>query len=184
MIGIRSFVAAALVVSGLTWNRAAQAAPPQDPAERIVHVTWKPAPTSDGSRQAVAVLVPDSGETADIARQVIAVEEAYRVAKLNKDVPALDRIMSPDFYGTNQNGNSRNKREALELWASFPIKSLVVERATVRVAGPTVTVAGEQTEVNDTGIDRMLFTRVYVPDGAGSWLLLSNTQFRNPQRTR
>ncbi len=43
---------------------------------------------------------------------------------------------------------------------------------------------GQQTEVNSTGIDRMLFTRVYVPDGGGSWLLLSNTQFRNRQATR
>ena len=59
-----------------------------------------------------------------------------------------------------------------------------VLRASVRFSGANATVAGEQTEVNDTGIDRMLFTRVYVPTGAGSWLLLSNTQFRNPRSTR
>jgi hypothetical protein len=73
---------------------------------------------------------------------------------------ALDRILSADFYGTNKNGNSRNKREATELFTTFPIQSLVVDRASIRFSGANATVSGEQTEVNDTGIDRMLFTRV------------------------
>ena len=185
MTGNRSIVAAALVAvgvamsvhQGLAWSL-------QDPGERVVQVIWKPIPTTDGTRQSAPVFAPDTGEDAQLARQIVAVEEAYRLAKLNHDVHALDRLLSADFYGTNQNGNSRNKRETIELFTTFPIDSLVVDRASIRFSGTTATVTGEQTEVNGTGTDRMLFTRVYVADAAGSWLLLSNTQFRNPRSTR
>jgi hypothetical protein len=184
MTGNRSIVAALVAIGVAMSVHQGLARPIQDPAERVVQVTWKAVRTTDGTRQTAPVFSPDTGEDAQLARQIVAVEEAYRVAKLNHDVHALDRLLSADFYGTNQNGNSRNKREALELFTSFPIDSLVVDRASIRFSGTTATVTGEQTEVNGTGTDRMLFTRVYVPDGAGSWLLLSNTQFRNPRATR
>jgi hypothetical protein len=185
MTGTRSFVGAALITTGFAmWVPHGLASPLQAPADRAVQVTWKSVRTADGTRQAVPVLSPDTGVDGQVARQIVAVEETYRVAKLNNDIQALDRILSPDYYGTNQNGNSRNKQEAIELFTSFPITSLMVDRATIRFSGTNVTVTGEQTEVNATGTDRMLFTRVYVPDGADSWLLLSNTQFRNPHTTR
>lgn len=181
----RSIIAAALVATGVAlFAHQARARPGQDAPERVVQVTWKAIATADGSRQSATVFSPATGEDAKLAPQVIAVEEAYRVAKLHHDVQALDQILSADFYGTNQNGNSLNKREAIELFTAFPIQSLVVDRASIRFSNANATVTGEQTEVNDTGIDRMLFTRVYVPNGAGSWLLLSNTQFRNPRSTR
>ncbi len=39
---------------------------------------------------------------------------------------------------------------------------------------------GTTTEVNATGTDRMLFTRVYIKRG-GRWGLLTSSQFRNPK---
>jgi hypothetical protein len=47
---------------------------------------------------------------ATVEAEVLAVEEAYRLAKLHRDIAALDRILADPFNETNQNGNSRNKR--------------------------------------------------------------------------
>jgi hypothetical protein len=103
-------------------------------------------------------------------------DEVYRLAKLNRDIKALDRILADGFNETNQNGHSRNKAESLELWKSFSISSLKTDTHEVRVAGDTAMVIGTQTE---DGTERMLFTRVYVKGPAG-WQLLASMQFRNP----
>jgi hypothetical protein len=180
MTGMRAFASGVLATVLIAPAHGAPAAAQRDVAERVVTVTWKAVPATGGTRQSIPVFSPADGPDLAVAQQIVEIEEAYRMAKLANDVRALDRILSPDFFGTNQNGNSRNKREALELFASFPIESLVVERAVLRFTGETVVVTGEQTEVNGTGTDRMLFTRVYVRSG-GTWQLLSNTQFRNPR---
>ena len=111
---------------------------------------------------------------------VATLDEEFRLAKLGHDTQTLAGILSDDFFGTNQNGNSRNKAEFLTLFEQFPITSLTTNTATIRSAGNIVIMAGTQTEVNMTGTDRMLFTRVYRNEGANEWKLLSSTQFRVP----
>jgi hypothetical protein len=104
------------------------------------------------------------------------VDEAYRVAKLTRDLPVLERILADGFNETNQNGNSRDKMQTINLWRSMIIPSLTTDSFQVRITGSTAMVMGTQTE----GTERMLFTRVYVMDPAG-WQLLSSMQFRNPR---
>jgi hypothetical protein len=111
---------------------------------------------------------------------IVAVEEQFRLAKLQNDVDALARILDEPFLETNQNGNVRNKSEMLALFASFPIASLTTDSSTVRVTENVAVVTGSQTEVNETGTDRMLFTRVYI-NSQGRWRLLSSAQFRQPR---
>jgi hypothetical protein len=111
---------------------------------------------------------------------VMKVDEAYRLAKLMNDTDALSRLLAEDFYEMNQNGNARNKKEAIALWAYFKITSLTTDRAEPRVTGNTAVVRGEQTERNETGVDRMVFLRTYVKAGNG-WQLLASMQFRNPK---
>ena len=106
---------------------------------------------------------------------VMRVDEAYRVAKLKQDIGALGRLLADGFNETNQNGNSRNKAETLDLWKSFSINSLYTDTAEVRITGDTAVVMGTQTE-NDS--EHMLFNRVYIRSGYG-WQLLSSMQFRN-----
>jgi hypothetical protein len=108
---------------------------------------------------------------------VMRADEIYRLAKLNRDVGTLDRILAEGFNETNQNGNSRNKSQTLELWKSFGISSLTTDSFEVRIAGDTAMVTGAQTE---SGWERMLFTRVYVRSGTG-WQLLASMQFRDPK---
>jgi Domain of unknown function (DUF4440) len=111
---------------------------------------------------------------------VATLDDQFRIAILANDTQALARILSDDYFVTNQNGDSRNKAEFIASSRSFPITSLRTTAATVRSAGNVVIVAGTQTEVNMRGTDRMLFTRVYRLEGSNEWKLLSSTQFRVP----
>jgi hypothetical protein len=104
-------------------------------------------------------------------------EETYRLAKLHQDISALDRILADSFNETNQNGNSRNKAQTLDLWKSFSISSLQTDSMEVRMFGNTAMVLGTQTE---NGIEHMLFTRVYV-NRYGEWQLLASMQYRDPR---
>jgi hypothetical protein len=131
-----------------------------------------PNPAVIGGRQST-VRPPLSRTVED---EVLKIDEAYRVAKLNRDTRTLDRILANGFYGTNQNGNSRDKAQMIELWKSFSISSLTTDSQEVRISNDTATVTGRQTE---DGTDRMLFMRIYVK-GSGGWQLLASMQFRDP----
>jgi hypothetical protein len=124
--------------------------------------------------------VPVRGQPSADAGQIMNVEEQYRLAKLNRDTRALGLILAENFYETNQNGNSRNKAQTIELWTSFAIYSLTTDSADVKITGDTAVVTGSQTEHNATGVDRMLYMRVYIRAGS-TWQLLSSMQFRNPR---
>ena len=113
---------------------------------------------------------------------VIRTDREWQQAKLAADVTALDRIMADAFYEMNQNGNGRNKSETLALWSDFRIAAHTTDSLQVRFSGNAASVTGTQTEVNGTGVDRMVFTRVYVRDGR-NWRLLSSMQSRNPHLT-
>jgi hypothetical protein len=181
----RYAVAVALVLSLSAIQSSAQDAP-RNP--KVVDVIWRDVIDSQGQHTSVPVLsrsapdqAPDGRTTFDAQSAVLRVDEQFRLAKLSNDVRAMDALLSDEFFETNQNGNSRDKPEALDLWTSFKIRSLVTDRATIRLAGDEAVMTGEQTEVNGTGTDRMLFTRVYVRSGGAEWKLLSSSQFRNPK---
>ena len=126
----------------------------------------------------VALVVASAGMlVAQPASDVMKSDEVYRLAKLNRDSRALDRILADEFNETNQNGNSRDKAQTLELWKTFTISSLTTDTHEVRVAGDTAMVLGTQTEDQT---EHMLFTRVYV-NGPAGWQLLSSMQFRDPR---
>jgi len=122
-------------------------------------------------------LAQQTADLVTVQRQVMQVDEEYRIAKLKNDIAAMNRILADGFYEMNQNGNGRNKAETLELWRSFSISSLTTDSFDVKVDGNTATVNGTQTE---NGSERMLFNRVYVKAGSG-WQVFSSTQFRNPK---
>ena len=117
--------------------------------------------------------------TAD-EQAVMQAEEAYRLAKLNNDTAALDRVLADDFYETNQNGNTRDKAESVRLWVDFRITTLTTDTFSVRVSGGHAVVRGTQTETRGSFVDPMLFTRVYVR-GANGWQLFSSMQAQNPR---
>jgi hypothetical protein len=122
-----------------------------------------------------------SGQRPVTEEEVMKVDEQFRLAKLNQDTRALGLILAENFLETNQNGNSRNKAQTIELWTSFRIDSLTTDSADVKITGDTAVVTGSQTEHNGGGVDRMLYMRTYVRSGS-SWQLLAAIQFRDPRR--
>lgn len=129
---------------------------------------------------AAMLCLPANGQRSVTADEVMKVDEQFRLAKLNRDTSALGSILAENFHETNQNGNSRNKAQTIELWASFPIESLTTDSADVKITGDTAVVTGSQTEHNGGGVDRMLYMRVYVRGGS-RWQLLAAIQFRDPR---
>jgi hypothetical protein len=107
---------------------------------------------------------------------VMTADDAFRVAKLNRDINALDRVLHEQFYEMNQNGNGRDKTQFLDLFRTFHIGSLTTDDYKVSVVGNTASVRGTQTE---DGHERMHFLRVYV-NGPAGWRLLSSLQARRP----
>jgi hypothetical protein len=128
----------------------------------------------------VILCVPASGQPTADADQIMKVEEQFRLAKLNRDTRALGLILAEKFYETNQNGNSRTRAQTIELWTSFPIDSLTTDSADVKITGDTAVVTGSQTEHNGSGVDRMLYMRVYIRAGS-TWQLLAAMQSRDPR---
>jgi len=108
---------------------------------------------------------------------VMKVDEAYRVAKLEHDIHALDGILADQFSETNQNSNTRNKVQTIELWKTFRITSLTTDSFSVRIIGGTAVVTGMQAE---NATDRMLFSRSYVRT-SGGWKLAESMQFLDPR---
>jgi TonB family protein len=98
---------------------------------------------------------------------------------VQNDAAALDLLLDAAYSGTNQDGSIRGKTETIDLWRTFRVSLLTLDAADVRVTGDLATVTGRQTEINATGTDTMLFTRVWRRT-AGTWRLFSVTQFRDP----
>jgi hypothetical protein len=107
--------------------------------------------------------------------EVLKVEDAFRLAKLQNDIEALRQILADEYTGVNQYGARRDKTEAVELFRTFKLSSLTRAEADVRLAGGVAIVTGTQTEVNPAGKEKLVFTRVYVRRGV-RWQLLSSTQ--------
>lgn len=114
------------------------------------------------------------------ADEVMKADEQFRVAKLHRDTGALAAVLAENFYEINQNGNTRDKAQTIELWKTFEISSLTTDSAEVKVTGGTAVVRGAQTEHNSAGVDHMLYMRVYVREAAG-WKLLAAMQYRDPR---
>src|SRR5713226_962468 len=88
---------------------------------------------------AVGLATGQQPASRSVSEDVMKIDEAYRLAKLNRDIKALDRILADAFNETNQNGNSRDKAQTIELWRSFSISSLTTDTHQVRIAGDTAT---------------------------------------------
>ena len=104
----------------------------------------------------------------------------FRTAKLSNDTAALARMLSLDFVEIDQDGNSLSRADLIEKARTSKISSLRVNRATARFSDTAVTIVGEETEVNPSGFNRLLFTRVYVQEPSKEWTLLASTRFQKP----
>ena len=157
----------------------ATAAPEAAPSrpEPVSAIGVSPAQVTPRPTQAPTAVVPQTTWEVELRE----LEERFRVAKVRNDVGTLALLLDDGFSETNQNGNTRNKAQFLELFATFPIQSISQTITGVQATFERAVITGSMIEFNSSGIDAMLFTRVWVRTGT-TWQLLASTQFRDPQR--
>jgi ketosteroid isomerase-like protein len=108
-----------------------------------------------------------------------AAQEALARAELERDVPALRRLIHDDFMGVDAAGVATDKEDVVELYGSglFVLQTLVVEEQHLRVTGDTGVVTASSTMRGRTPDgefeQRCRFTDVYVRDG-GAWRLFAS----------
>jgi ketosteroid isomerase-like protein len=117
------------------------------------------------------------------ASAIRAMEDEFRQAKVKNDTAALARIVAADYYGVNQNGNARNREQLVDLFKTFPVRSLEVDIERLRISGDNAVTAGRQRE-DCQGPDCAeihVFLRTWIRRD-NRWQLLSNAHYRDPNK--
>jgi uncharacterized protein (TIGR02246 family) len=112
----------------------------------------------------------------EVEAEIRAVEDARRRAYLAGDYETVATLLADDFFLTNAQGITRDKKGVVALWKSgdMVVRSLDFSDLAIRAAGPVAVVTGKSAVVETyKGEDRsgdQRFTRVYVKRD-GRWLL-------------
>jgi ketosteroid isomerase-like protein len=107
--------------------------------------------------------------------QVERLEEQWRVAQLNDDVEAMDRLLSEDFVGITMNGQVVTKTQQLDRMRnrSLVLSKIELGDVKVKLIGKTAIVTSlAQIEGSNDGtpmIGQFRYTRVYSRQPAGGW---------------
>jgi uncharacterized protein (TIGR02246 family) len=113
---------------------------------------------------------------ASVEAEIRAVEQARRRAYLAGDYDTVAALLADDFFLTNAQGLTRDKKGVIALFRSgdLRVQSLDFSEVAVRASGDVAVVTGRSTVVETyRGEDRsgdQRFTRVYVRRD-GRWLL-------------
>ncbi len=118
-------------------------------------------------------------ERHETRHEIDQLEDDWRAAVLDRNVSALDALLSDDYMAITAHGMLQSKDETLASLRSgaVRIKSLTYSDRKVRFYGTTalvtsrVEVAGTSPEGDLAGSYR--YTRVYVRDAKGNWRIVS-----------
>ncbi len=111
--------------------------------------------------------------------QIEQLEEAWRVATLKADAPAMNALLADDFIAITSSGTLQTKEETLANLRThrLHITSLTISERKLRFYGKTALVTslafvqGTTPEGDINGSFR--YTRVYVLDPQGKWKIVS-----------
>jgi len=122
-----------------------------------------------------------------LAKQQIAeLEEQWRTATLNADIPLMDRLLSDDYVGISWNGQVNTKAMQLDRLKnrSLMISRLDLSDTKVKLLGSVAIVTAlAQVEGTTDGIDmkgNFRFTRVYQRLPGGIWKITNFEATRVP----
>ena len=138
----------------------------------------------------LALAVPAAAQraSADVAKEIRALENRWNDARAHADVATLDRMLDEGWTVVHGDGTTNTKAEYLRDLKSGARKfdgGVVVSDFTVRVYGDTAIAAGNsQSTVTINGRPQggsLRFTRVYVRR-SGSWIMIAThaTTLRSP----
>ena len=116
-----------------------------------------------------------SAKKPDFKRQVEQLEETWRIAQINGDIAAMDRLLSDDYVGITMNGQVVTKAQQLERMRArqFVLTKIELNDVKVKLIGPTAIVTC-QAEVEGTNEGNSIrgtyrYTRVYSRLPSGVW---------------
>jgi ketosteroid isomerase-like protein len=116
-----------------------------------------------------------SAKKPDFKRQVEQLEETWRIAQINGDIAAMDRLLSEDYVGITMNGQVVTKTQQLERMRArqFVLTKIELNDVKVKLIGTTAIVTC-QAEVEGTNEGNAIrgtyrYTRVYSRLPSGAW---------------
>lgn len=124
----------------------------------------------------------------DFTHQIEDLEQQWRLATINADVPAMDRLLSEDYVGISMSGQVNTKMQQLDRLRNrvSVISRLVLTDVQVKIVGTVgiVTSLAEVDGTNETGSVAGLYryTRVYQRLPSGVWKITNFEATRVPPR--
>ena len=116
-----------------------------------------------------------TGKKPDFKRQVEQLEELWRVAQINDDIAAMDRLLSEDYVGITMNGQVVTKSQQLDRMRTrqYTLTKIELNDVKVKLIGTTAIVtcqaevegSSEGTPIHGT----YRYTRVYSRLPSGAW---------------
>ena len=118
---------------------------------------------------------PHQQHKEDSKRQVEKLEETWRVAQLNGDVEAMDRLLSDDYIGITMSGQIVTKMQQLDRMRTrtLSLTKIELDDVKVKLIGQTAVVTS-RADVEGTNDGQSVhgtyrYTRVYSRMPNGSW---------------
>jgi ketosteroid isomerase-like protein len=125
-----------------------------------------------------------------VREQIADLEEQWRLATLNGDAAAMDRLLSEDYVGISWTGQVNTKQMQLERTRKrmVAIKSMELSDMKVKVVGP-VAIVTSRAEVEGTNEGSVIdgafrYTRVYQRLPGGRWQITNFEVTRIPKNRR
>jgi len=133
------------------------------------------------------LVVPACGQTPDTRnrnqeRELAAMEKQWWDSIRDHDRATLERVLADDFMGVDNGGEPATTKQQWVDWAmTFPLKSYVLGRVDMTIAGETAIVAVHYStrvvvggvETSDQGVDMDIFVR-----REGRWQALGTGEIR------
>jgi ketosteroid isomerase-like protein len=118
---------------------------------------------------------PHKEHKRDYKREIQALEEQWRLAQVDEDVPAMERLLAPDFLGISMTGQVTDRAQQLERMRNrhLVLTKIVISDQKIKLVGAVAIVTSlaqiegtsDQMPVNG----RYRYTRIYRRYPDGTW---------------
>jgi ketosteroid isomerase-like protein len=126
----------------------------------------------------------------DSKQQVEQLEEQWRLAQLNGDVAAMDKLLSDDYIGISLNGQVNTKAQQLERTRTQRVAITRIDLSDMKVKFiGSIAIVTSRADIEGTSDSASIkgvyrYTRVYQRLSSGAWKITSFEATRTPQSRR
>jgi ketosteroid isomerase-like protein len=118
---------------------------------------------------------PHKEHKRDYKREIQALEEQWRLAQVDEDVPAMERLLAPDFLGISMTGQVTDRAQQLERMRNrhLLLTKIVISDQKIKLLGAVAIVTSlAQIEGTNEGVPvngKYRYTRIYRRYPDGTW---------------